>query len=228
MKMDGLNRREWLSAAVVGVAAAPLVHGQGEADRKLLPRNDADKDPALKAFLANMNAIVQKKDAAKLLALMGPVFKVELFVGKGPGVFKSHWHPEDPKSEVWVVLERVLALGGTFYEKDMYAAPYVYTKFPMDVNLLEYVAVVKDAAPLRAEAKADAAVVETLSYDIVQVEPALTAPVRLDKQEWVQVATAGGKKGYVASADVYSPAGYRVLFEKQAGRWHWLSLVCPD
>lgn len=228
MRRDGLNRREWASALLTGAASSRIARGQDPPDRKLLPRNDAEKDPSLKAFLANMNAIVQKKDAAKLLALMGPVFKVELFVGKGPGVFKSHWRPEDPNSEVWAVLERVLALGGTFYEKDLYAAPYVYTKFPMDVNLLEYVAVVKDAAPLRAEAKPDAAVVETLSYDIVQVEPALTAPVRLDKQEWVQVTTAGGKKGYVASADVYSPAGYRVLFEKQAGRWRWLSLVCPD
>jgi hypothetical protein len=223
-----MNRREWLSAAMVGAAGGRSLKAQDPADRKLPPRNEVDKDPTLKAFLASMTAIVQKKDAVKLLALMGPVFKVELFVGKGPGVFKTHWHPEDPRSEVWLVLERLLAIGGTFYGKEMYAIPYVYTRFPMDVNLLENVAVVKNEAPLRAEPKPDAAVVETLSYDILQVEPALTAPVRLDKMEWLQALTASGKKGYVASADVYSPAGYRALFEKQAGRWRWLSLVCPD
>jgi len=200
--------------------AAPL--------RPLPPVNEGDKDPQLQRFLTELKAIVTKRNAAALLALMDPVFRVDFGGGKGPAAFTKQWHPASADSPVWKILERLLELGGTFYTPTLFAMSYVYTKFPFDLDPFAFVVVTRDQAPLRPEPNADAAPVATLQPSIVPVKPGLTAPVRLDQVSWLKVQVPDGPEGYVAAADVYSPAGYRAFFEKRGGKWRWISLACAE
>ena len=157
-----------------------------------------------------------------------PTFRVDFDGGKGPLAFAKHWKPDTPDSAVWKILDRLLSLGGTFYTPTLFAIPYVYTKFPFDLDPFEYVVVTRDQAALRAEADPDATPIvgcKPRLWDQAGSEGAGPARTRPD---WLKVEVPDEPQGFVAAEDVYSPAGYRVFFEKRGGKWIWFSLVCAD
>jgi hypothetical protein len=221
-----LSRREWLAGVAL---AGSTIRAAFAAPVRLLPAvNEGSKDPQLQRFLTGLKTIVAKHHSTALLALMDPVFRVDFGGGKGPTAFVKQWHPADPDSPVWKILERLLELGGTFYTPTLFAMSYVYTKFPFDLDPFAFVVVTRDQAPVRPEPNPDAAPFTTLQPSIVPVKPNLTAPVRLDQMSWLKVQVPDGQEGYVATADVYSPAGYRAFFEKRGGKWRWISLACAE
>ncbi len=83
---------------------------------------------------------------------------------------------------------------------------------------------------LRSKPQADAPVVDTLSYNIVQIE--LENSVRdknkPDSYTWVKVNTLGGKKGFVQAKYVRSPIDYRAIFEKKNGKWKMTAFIAGD
>jgi hypothetical protein len=155
---------------------------------------------------------------------MPPDFKVEFDVGKGPEVFRRHWNPDASASPVWAVLERLLSLGGTFYSESLFAAPYVYTRFPLDLDRLRYV-VATGEVEMRAASTPASDSVGVLRHAIVPLAAPLTPPALLVQLPFVAVHHPERGVCYVAGSDVYSPAGHRVFFEKRQGRWRWLSLA---
>jgi hypothetical protein len=73
---------------------------------------------------------------------------------------------------------------------------------------------------LRAAPSTSGKVLATLAYDIVEVLE--RAP------EWTKVRTVAGVEGYIQIAYLYSPAGYRACFSKNAeGTWQVQSLALP-
>jgi hypothetical protein len=221
-----LTRRSWLRLAGTGLIAASHA-APAHAQLRALPTEDqSERDASLQALLATMRAIVRRQDAKALLALMAPDFKVEFDVGKGPSAFQRHWRLEAPGIRVWPLLDRVLALGGTFYSDSLYAQPYVYTRFPLDLDRLHYV-VATGEIPLRAAATATGARVDVVKDAIMQLASPLTPPAMLIDTAFVAVRHPERGVCYAAGPDVYSPAGHRVFFEKRQGQWRWLSLAAP-
>jgi hypothetical protein len=212
---------------VFSLAAGSRAFAAAES-RKLTPPPVQPKDRALATLLTRLRNIVSKKDAPALLSLMGPTFRVGFDAGKGPAAFQSVWQPELESSELWPLLERLLALGGTFYSRTLFCIPYVYTQFPVDLDPLSHVVVIRDQVAVRRSPDESSAVVAHLSHDIVRTAQDLAVPVRLEREAWVAVITSAGESGFVAARDVYSPAEYRVFFEKQKGVWRWLSLACAE
>jgi hypothetical protein len=195
---------------------------------KLEPANEIDRDPALRSYVDQLSLMVARKSASDLLAEMDPRFRVEFSRGKGPEAFRKYWKPDSPEAGVWKVLARLFAIGGTFYSSSLFAIPYVYTRFPINLDPFEYVAALKDEVQVRSEASSEVPVIATISRNLVRVSPKLKPPVRLDSNSWIRVVTPTGATGFVNSSDVYSPAAHRVFFEKRRGRWRWISLVCAD
>ena len=223
-----LTRRSWLrlaGTALVAVSHAPSAHADAEL-RTLRPEDQSERDASLRSLLGTMRAIVARKDARALLALMAPDFKVEFDVGKGPAVFRRHWQLDSSGSRVWPVLDRVLSLGGTFYSGSLFALPYVYTRFPLDLDRLDHL-VTTGEVTMRATSDATGAQVGVLKDAIVQLASPLTPPAILADVPFVAVRHPEHGVCYVAGSDVYSPAGHRVFFEKRQGRWRWLSLAAP-
>ncbi len=58
----------------------------------------------------------------------------------------------------WAQLETVLKMGAARYEKG-FALPYLFAKFPEDLEAFEHVVTIRAGAVLRAEGRAGAAVV---------------------------------------------------------------------
>ena len=126
--------------------------GAGEPSRRLEPASEIDRDPTLRSYVDHLSRIVARKSASDLLAEMDPRFRVEFSRGKGPEAFRKYWKPESPETGVWKVLARLFAIGGTFYSPSLFAIPYVYTRFPIDLDPFEYVAALKDEVQVRSEA----------------------------------------------------------------------------
>ena len=196
--------------------------------RRIEPVSEIERDPTLRSFLDHLNRIVAEKNEMALLAEMEPVFRVEFSRGKGPTAFRRYWKPESADTRIWKVLERLFAMGGTFYSPGLFAIPYIYTRFPIDLDPFEYVVAEKDNVPVRAGASSQDQVIGTISCELVRVTPRLKPPVHLDAMQWLRIITPSGATGFVSTSDVYSPAAHRAFFEKRRGRWRWISLVCAD
>lgn len=221
-----LTRRSWLQLAATAVVTPAYAAPAAAEFRSLLPADQSARDAGLQALLGTMRTIVRHRDTAALCALMAADFKVEFDVGKGPEVFRRQWHPEMPASPVWAVLDRLLALGGTFYSDSIFALPYVYTRFPLDLDRLSYV-VATGQVPVQAESKPTARRVGVLKDAVVPLATPLTPPAMLVQVPFVAVQHPEHGVCYVAGSGVYSPAGHRAFFEKRQGRWRWLSLAAP-
>ena len=220
-----LTRRSWLQLVATAVAATS--YASPETDLRVLrPEDQSTRDKSLQLLLGSMRSIVRRKDSKALCALMAHDFKVEFDVGKGPEVFRRHWESETSSSAVWPVLDRLLALGGTFYSDSLFAVPYVYTRFPYDLDRLRYVVATGDV-PVHAESNLASARVGMLKHAIVPLATPLTPPAMLCQQPFVAVRHPEFGLCYVAGTDVYSPIGHRAFFEKRQGRWRWLGLAAP-
>jgi hypothetical protein len=212
---------------VATAVAATSYASPAEADLRVLrPEDESTRDKSLQALLGSIRSIVRRKDSKTLCALMAPDFKVEFDLGKGPEVFRRHWESETSTSAVWPVLDRLLALGGTFYSNSLFAVPYVYTRFPHDLDRLRYVVATGDV-PVHAESSLASARVGILKHAIVPLTTPLTPPAMLCQQPFVAVQHPEFGLCYVAGTDVYSPVGHRAFFEKRQGRWRWLGLAAP-
>ena len=219
-----LTRRSWLQLVATAVASTPYASSLETDLRVLRPEDESTRDKSLQALLGTMRTIVRHKDSKALGALMAPDFKVEFDVGKGPEVFRRHWESETSTSAVWPMLDRLLSLGGTFYSNSLFAVPYVYTRFPYDLDRLSHVVATGDV-PVYAESNLASARVGMLKHAIVPLATPLTPPAMLCQQPFVAVQHPELGLRYVAGTDVYSPVGHRAFFEKRQGQWRWLSLA---
>jgi hypothetical protein len=222
-----MTRRKAITTTVGAVWAGRLGAEPQEA-RHLAPSASATGDPEFLSFVGRIKDISARKDAKGLLSLMSPVFRVDFDFGKGPAAFSKRWKPQDPASELWRVLDRMLALPARRYDETLYVVPYVYGSFPIDLDPLSHVVTIGESVAIREAAELTAKEVVKLNHAIIPTAEKLSVPVRLDKQEWLKVVPSAEAVGYVRSSDVYSPAEYRGFFEKQGGKWRWLSLVCAD
>ncbi|MCA9793735.1 MAG: SH3 domain-containing protein [Candidatus Eremiobacteraeota bacterium] len=128
---------------------------------------------------------------------------------------------DDPQDEFWKILSRMIELGG-YYEADhaMVYYPYLYAKFPENLDSYEYVVVTGEHVNLRAEPSLSAAVVGQASYDLLKVVEW--------SDPWVKVQRPDGSAAYVHKDLVYSPVGHRMGLKKKDGRWMITFLVAGD
>jgi hypothetical protein len=185
------------------------------------PKDDAGRDPGLAAYLARLREAVRVRDKSALLQLISPNIQNGFGGQDGEVFFRQIWELDTDRSPVWDVLQLVLSLGGVWFDQTLYCIPYVSQLFPEGLDPFEHSAVIGSGVRLREAPSPDAKVVATLTYDIVRV-------VRREAA-WTEVRTQDGKAGFVSTAYLYSPVGYRGCIGKDnAGEWKMISLVAGD
>ena len=178
--------------------------------RRLSPVDESGRDPSLVAYLAKFKDAVAKKDRGALVPLIDPDIKLG-FGGEG-GI--TNFQPD------WTLLQRLLNLGGA-WKAGSYSIPYVFAKFPDDLDPFDYAAVTGSGVWLRERPSADARGLRQLAYDIVKVED--------QGEQWWKVQTLGGERGYLSARFIWSPIGYRAIFQKnRRGEWKLSALVAGD
>jgi len=216
-----LSRRMWirLAAGLYGVSA------RANDLRQLRPSDQAGRDSTLAAFLEQMKHFASARDFRSLESLMLPDFRVEFDAGKGPKAFHHHWRHDSPSSRLWEVLPRLLELGGTFYSETLFAVPYVYTHFPLDLDPLSHVVALRENVSLLEQPDAAARRVGTLDYSIVPLARPLQPPVIFAPAAYLELNHPDAGRCFALSHEFYSPFGHRAFFEKRRGQWRWISLA---
>ena len=139
----------------------------GCATRRLLPVDEAARQPDFFTFRAQLLTAVARHDAAALMAVVHPNIKCDFGGGEGKAFFEEFWKPGAPGSEVWAELAAVLALGGTLDTPDSFVAPYVHSRWPQGVDAFEHVAVVGDRVRIRTAPRQDAEPTAVSSFEIL-------------------------------------------------------------
>jgi hypothetical protein len=178
--------------------------------RRLLPVDQSARDPNLVAYLTKFKAAVAKRSRDELIPLVAPEIKLGFGGEDGIGNFQPDWS----------VLDRLLSMGGA-WQGDSFSIPYVFARFPDDLDPFDYAAITGKGVWLRAQASATSRGIRTMDYEIVQVED--------QGEEWWQIKTLSGDKGFVSARFIASPIGYRAIFNKnRRGEWKLSALLAGD
>jgi hypothetical protein len=176
------------------------------------------RDPALTRFVADLREAVARRDESRFLKLLDPQVRSSFGGDEGIDEFREWWKLDQHGSRLWPLLDRLLALGGV-WDGDSYVFPYVFAKFPDELDPFEHAAIIGQGVWLRAKPSSEARGVRQLRYDLVRV---------LDQSdEWWEVETLDGARGFVAERYVMSPVGYRLMLGKR-GQWRITALVAGD
>lgn len=198
--------------------------------QQLKPVDEAAKDPSFFIFRARLIQAVSAKDTEFLISVLAPDVLNSFGGNGGIAEFREMWNPEDPKSEVWSEFAEILSMGGKVDNEGGergFSAPYFSACFPNELDAIENAAIIGENVRLRKEPSANAEVVGSLSWDIVQV--GTDSHIGDPEVEWIKVTTLDGKKtGYVSNKYVRSSIGLRAGFSYRSGRWLITSLVGGD
>jgi hypothetical protein len=181
---------------------------------KLMPVDEAKKDPTFLSFRERLLDAVRRHDAEAVVAAADP--KIRTSFGEGGGAEALRQMLRQP--QVWTDLEQILTLGGSFQEQSFWA-PYVYSAWPESQDAFTFVAVIAENVPLRQSPTG--AAIATLAYDIVQRAG--------DPHDgWQEVKLADGRTGFVEAKFIRSPIAYRAGFNKEGDRWRMTAFVSGD
>lgn len=203
------------------IALLVLLAAQALPCQKLLPIDDAPRDPEFQAFTRKLLSVATKRDSKALRKLLDEdVISSSINDKKdekGWAAFRQQWHPDDPTSDLWETLADFCDLGFVSLHPRLYVSPYVAWKFPRELNPTRALVVTRSNVPLRAKPERDAPVLATLEFDIVYALGEATGP-------WRQVRTAAGLDGFVLAQNLRSPLTPRGQFARKEGRWVIIAL----
>jgi hypothetical protein len=208
------------SALVVALLLGPVAACPQTA---LPPVDQASSIPELFAVRAQLQAAVARRDAQAVMSALSREVRLSFGSEEGIDDFKRLWRPDLPNSPLWETLSTVLALGGAFDPDGTFTAPYVFTQWPQDKEAAIHVVALGAAVRVHAAARADAAVVAVLDFEIVE----LAAPPE-PQARWVRVKAGAGRSGFVDGRWVRSATDYRITFARREGRWQVISFLAGD
>jgi hypothetical protein len=196
---------------------------------KLMPVDEAVRDPELFAFRARLQAALARHDAAAVLEMIDPKIKNTFGGDDGIEAFQRLWKLKEGDSRLWEELGLVLALGGSFQNADNFVAPYVFSRWPENVDSFENVAVLGRNVRVRAEPRAGSPVLTALSFDLVRVSvPGREKMTAEQARDWTAVKLRDGRTGYVSSRYVRSPVAHRAFLTRTNGSWKLTFFVAGD
>jgi hypothetical protein len=196
----------------VALSAAPA---------QLLPVDEAASRPDFFSFRAGLQRAIARRDATALLAAVDPNIKNSFGGDDGIGEFRKSWKVDSTDSAIWDELGTVLGLGGAFFDKDTFTAPYTFARFPSGLDAFDHVVITGADVRVRSAARADAPPVTSVSFAILPVVSGS------DDAEWTAV-TVDGRRGFVASRFARSPVDYRAIFSYANGQWRLVTFVAGD
>lgn len=195
---------------------------------KLMPVDEASRDPELVAFRDNLLAAARAGNVEAIVAAADPSIRTTFGAGGGAADFRRMLREPGMLRE----LEQVLTLGGSFRgegENVSFWAPYVYSAWPDAHDPWESLAVVSENVPLLPAPDAAALPIALLSYDIVErISPPQPLAVGATPPAFIEIMTADERRGWVAAKSVRSHVAYRAGFVKTDGKWRMNAFVAGD
>jgi len=193
---------------------------------KLYPVDEAPLDTAFFVFRQQLLEAIEEKDVFGLLDAVSEEIEVSSAEEKGLPGFVERFQLNSAVPDtlaLWEQLGAVLREGGAFVGgHQKFKAPYYYATWPEGRYATEkYVVITGSGVRLRNAPSLNGRILTTISYyPIVRLLSYEAEEVIGGKRHpWVQIELDNSTKGYVFGQFVGSPAGPRVVFERQGGKW---------
>lgn len=198
----------------------------GEAPPKLAegpyaPRDECVGLPGAGAFRQRLARAVEARDADALVALAASDVKLDF--GGGAGAKELRARLADDDLNLWAELDTLLAMGCAADGEASMTMPWYFAQEIDAVDPMMGMIVAGEDVPLRLEPKPASAVLEPISWDVVE----LVEGWRPDAA-FQHVATTEGKRGYIATGSLRSMIDYRLLASSRNGEWSIVSFVAGD
>ena len=223
-----------LTVALLTLSAASA----NEVNERVRFFDDGPQDASFLKFRNALKAIIARRDAPALFAVLASDIKIDFGGFGGRPEFQERWKPSDKDSKVWAALSLVVGQGGNFDSKVRFSAPYAFSAFPSDVDPMDKIVVINDGAMMRAKPNVDGKVVRKLDRDILTIvnlinrdsimRGSYVAQHEADDHVWYEVKDPRGLGGFVEAKDVRSPIDYRAYFEKRKGKWLITMFIAGD
>lgn len=203
---------------------------------KLYPVDQAPLDTGFYVFRELLRQTVANKDAIGLMKVVDPQIQCSFGDDNGAAAFVRQWEidtpAKTPASQLWGVLDGILAGGGVFDEaKNEFYAPYVSGTFPQQYDSYTYGAITGSGVRLRAEPNMNSEILKTISYDIVEILETSPKDDTIGGKvfPWHKVRMADKKEGYIFGQFLGMTVGYRAVFVRKGPQeWKMTVLVAGD
>ena len=202
---------------------------------KVMPVDQADRNPSFLAFRAELLHAVQRQDTAFVLSHLYPEIGNSFGGDGGIEEFKEQWFGklmpgyEYTKRDLMSTIEDILTHGGRVEGDSVFIAPYWFTEdLPDDLDSYFHMVIIGESVPVRSS-PGSGALLASLSYDVVADPPdryQIDDVLRPDG--WTAIMLRDSTISYVPSAQVRSPIGYRMTFHLEDGRWWITNLIAGD
>lgn len=199
------------------IAAQPAPAPQG----RFAPRNECLDLPGAKPFFLALENAVKARDADALLRLTDA--KVKLDFGGGAGLQTFRERLADKDGRLWEELAQITALGCARGDNGDMVMPWYFAQDMNDVDTYTAMIATGTDVPVFDRPSSGAAKVDSVSWDVVTVGPAIDLKARFHK-----VTTLGGKEGYVAADQLRSILDYRIIASRVGNDWRIVSFVAGD
>ncbi len=190
---------------------------QEPAGRKLYPVDESHLDPSFAEFKARLLEAVERQDLDFLVSIAHPNIFLGDAVGS-PESLKRYWGGELN----WQKLRDMLSLGAVRSGSE-FCAPYAPVNFPDIPYAIDYLAITASDAPIRAEPKSTAPIIDHLSYDIVKYlwrgDRSGWETVEGESYMWHRIQTPSGETGFAWGKYVAGWLDSTVCFAKTDGKW---------
>ena len=195
---------------------------------KLLPRDEANE--SFRQFRSDALRALASRDTAFLHGMLAPEIKNSFGGDDRIAGFRRMWKTDDPNSDVWTALIRVLTMGGQQPTDSQFTAPYVYAFWPDSMDAFEHVAVIGDSVRVHAAPAPDSRVLGAALHSILKFKDwrGLPASGVAADTTWAKVLLPNADSGWIRGASVYSPIGWRAMFVRRGGRWLMIFFVRGD
>ena len=195
---------------------------------KLLPRDEANA--SFREFRTQLLDALARKDTTFLYGILTPEIKNSFGGDEGIDGFKRLWEMDNPATPVWTALSRLLAMGGEQSSDTIFVAPYVYAFWPDSLDPFEHIVATGSSVKVHEQPLTDARVLGAVDHSILRVREwkGLSSSGVPADTIWAHVQLPSGLQGWIRSADVYSPVGWRAMFVRHGDRWVMIFFVAGD
>jgi hypothetical protein len=176
--------------------------------------------PGFAAFRTSLREAATRRDAAFIRSVLAEDILVNFGGDSGRDAFVGNWRLGEPDSPFWAELSSVLTLGCAPIDEELVAPSMVAQLDDQDDPSSAMLAL--PGAVMRTRPDATADVVARLEWDVLRWRSDETP------DDWMAVALADGRQGYVRRGETRSPLEYRAYFRRIGGQWRITAFIAGD
>jgi hypothetical protein len=201
--------------AIIATAQTPVA-----VDRRP-PVDQCASAPGFAAFRTSLREAAARRDAAYIRSVLIEDILVNFGGSSGRDAFAEQWRLGETDSPFWAELLTVLDLGCAPIEGEL-VAPSMIAQLDDQEDMTAVVMAVRPGAAMRTRPEDAAEVVATLDWDVLAWRSEQTP------EDWLAVALADGRQGYVRRADTRTLGDYRAYFRRTGNRWQITAFIAGD